>query len=251
MQFFVELKNYHFIGVLSFLTLLLAFNQPWVISGDGDSIVYATISKTITEKGNWLTPVYNFRNFFDHPPLLFWVNALLFKIFGFEEWVPKLFTGISGLGAVLLVFYIGNRYANPYTGFFAGLSMLLSYDFIKLLNKSRMDIPLVFFYICALYYFLKGIEGGIKWFYLSGIFIGLAFLTKGIVSAGIFIISLILIFDLKKVSLLKRKEVWLFVLISLSIPGIFFLAQYHVTGEFFFKRYFSEQVYQSIREGVN
>ena len=246
-----ELKNHHFIAVLSFLTLLLAFNQLWVIEGDGDSIVYATVSKTIAESGNWLTPTYNFRLFFDHPPLLLWVNALLFKIFGFEEWVPRLFTGISGLGAVLLVFYIGNRYANQYTGFFAGISLLLSYDFIQMLNKNRMEIPLLFLYICGLYGFLRGIEGDKKGFYLSGIFAGLAFLTKGIVSAGIFVISFILIFDLKKVSLLKRKEIWLFILISLLIPATFFIAQYHVNGEEFFKKYFFGQVFQSIKEGPN
>ena len=246
-----ELKNHHFIAVLSFLTLLLAFNQLWVIEGDGDSIVYATVSKTIAESGNWLTPTYNFRLFFDRPPLLLWVNALLFKIFGFEEWVPRLFTGISGLGAVLLVFYIGNRYANQYTGFLAGISLLLSYDFIQMLNKNRMDIPLLFLYICGLYGFLRGIEGDKKGFYLSGIFAGLAFLTKGIVSAGILVISFILIFDLKKASLLKRKEIWLFILISLLIPSAFFIAQYHVNGEEFFKKYFFGQVFQSIKEGPN
>src|SRR3989338_5766314 len=95
------------------------------------------------------------------------------------------------------------------------------------------------------------IEGDKKGFYLSGIFAGLAFLTKGIVSAGILIISFILIFDLKKASLLKRKEIWLFILISLLIPSAFFIAQYHVNGEEFFKKYFFGQVFQSIKEGPN
>ncbi len=164
MRLSIELKNIHFISALAFLTILLAFNQSWTFLGDGDSIVYATVSKTIAEKGNWLTPVYNFRLFFDHPPLLLWINALLFRVIGFEEWVAKLFPAITGLGAVLMVFYIGNRYANRFTGFFAGISLLFSYDFIKLLNKGRMEMPLVFLYICGLYGFLRGVEGDKKGF---------------------------------------------------------------------------------------
>jgi len=48
---------------------------------------------------------------------------------------------------------------------------------------------------------------------------------------------------------LKRKEIWLFILISLSIPAAFFIAQYHVNGEVFFRKYFYEQVFRSIKEG--
>ncbi|MBI5186582.1 MAG: glycosyltransferase family 39 protein [Nitrospinae bacterium] len=246
-QISLELKSRHFAGTLAFLALLLAFNQPWSTSMDGDSIVYATISRTIAEGGNWLTPVYNFRNFFDHPPLVFWVNALLFKLLGPGEWVAKLFSGFCGLGAVLLVYHIGRRYGNFYLGFYAALSMLLTYDFTKYLNKCRLDMPLVLFFACGLYSFLRGLEGEKKGFYLCGLFAGLAFFTKGIVAAGIFLISLLLLVDLKKLSFLKKKEIWFAAIISVAVPGLWVAAQYHANGPEFFERYFLEQVRRSIQ----
>lgn len=246
-SFSFELKNIHLAAILSFLTLLLAFNQPWVTSMDGDSIVYLTISKTMAEQGNWLTPVYNSKHFFDHPPLVFWVNALLFSILGSEEWVAKLFSGFSGLGAILLVFHMGTRYANQYVGFYAGLSMLLTYDFVKYLNKCRLDMPLVFFFACALCYFLKWTEGENKAIYLSGFFAGLCFLTKGIVACGVFLIAFILLWDLGKISYLKKKEMWLAVLLSLVIPGAWVAAQYGVNGSEFFEKYFFKQIHESIK----
>ncbi len=246
LRYSFEFKKTHFTVVLSFLTLLLAFNQPWVTSLDGDSIVYATISKTIAMDGNWLTPVYNSRHFFDHPPLVFWVNAALIKLLGTEEWVMKLFSGFSGLAVVLLVFHIGTRISGPYLGFFAALSMLFTYDFVKYLNKCRLDMPLVLFYTCGLYYFLKGMEGDKKGYYLCGFFAGLSFLTKGIVAFGIFLTSFILLADLKKFAVLKQKEVWLAVLVSIAVPGLWVLAQYLVNGSEFFDSYFSKQVQGSI-----
>jgi 4-amino-4-deoxy-L-arabinose transferase-like glycosyltransferase len=241
-----DLKIWHFSGVLAFLTLLLAFNQPWSTSMDGDSIVYATISKTLAGGGSWLTPIYNFRHFFDHPPLVFWVNALLFQLLGSEEWAAKLFSGFCGLGAVLLVNHIGRRYGNSYIGFYAALSMLLSYDFIKYLNKCRLDMPLVLFYACGLYSFLRGLEGERKGFYLCGVFAGLAFFTKGIVAVGIFLTAFLLLVDLKRLSFLKKKEIWLAVIISLAIPGLWIAAQYRANGVEFFEKYFMEQVQRSI-----
>jgi len=242
----LELTRRHLAALLSFLTLLLAFNQPWTTSMDGDSIVYATISKTIAMEGNWLTPVYNSRHFFDHPPLVFWINALLFQIFGSAEWVAKVFSGFCGLGAVLLIFRMGERYANRWVGFYAALSMLLTYDFIKYLNKCRLDMPLVLFYGLGLYALLRGVKGEKKGFYWFGGFTGLAFLTKGIVGAGIPLTGLLLIADLKRWSLLKEKEVWAGILIMLLLPGMWMAAQYHVNGPEFFKKYFLKQVAQSI-----
>ncbi len=213
---------------------------------DGDSIVYATISKTIAVEGNWLTPVYQFRNFFDHPPLVFWVNALLFKLVGSEEWVAKLFSGLCGLGVVLLVFHMGTRYANPYVGFYGGLSMLFTYDFVKYLNKCRLDMPLVLFFTCALYFFLRGVEGNKKGFPLCGVFAGFCFLTTGVVAGGVFLTGFLLLLDLKKLSLLKKKEIWIGVFISLAIPGLWILAQFQANGREFFDQYFLWQVSRSL-----
>ena len=243
----LELKERHFLAVLLFLAFLLAFNQPWVTSLDGDSIVYATISKVMAEEGHWLTPLYEGRKFFDHPPLVFWVNALLFKILGSGEWVAKLFSGLCGAGALALVFRMGSRAGGPALGFLAGLSMLLSYDFIKYLNKCRLDMPLVFLYTGALYFFLQGVEGNRKrGFYFMGVFAGLAFLAKGIVACGIFLTGLLFLAERKQLSFLKKKEPWLALLIFLVLPGVWIWAQYRVNGNAFLESYFMKQVQGSI-----
>ncbi len=153
---------------------------------------YAEISREIVATGDWLTLHYDFANWYVHPPLYFWLTALLGALFGFNEWTTRMIAALFGVGGVLLTYLLGRELYNPRVGLVAGLILTLSLEYFVLSRIVLMDTLLNFFTLGALYAFLMAYRHGNKnylvWMYLS---MALAILSKGPV--GI-VLPLMLIF---------------------------------------------------------
>jgi len=64
--------------------LLLPFTDP-------TEARYAEIARIMAETGDWITPYFDYGvPFWGKPPLAFWAQALSFKIFGINEFAPRL-----------------------------------------------------------------------------------------------------------------------------------------------------------------
>jgi 4-amino-4-deoxy-L-arabinose transferase-like glycosyltransferase len=56
-------------------------------------------------QGNWITPYFNGAPRFDKPPLIYWLMALGFRVFGVGEWAARLPCALAGTGLVAFLFY--------------------------------------------------------------------------------------------------------------------------------------------------
>lgn len=57
---------------------------------DVDASQYAAMSLELLSSDNWLHFYYRGAEYLDKPPLLFWLSAISFKLFGVSNWAYKL-----------------------------------------------------------------------------------------------------------------------------------------------------------------
>src|SRR5205814_1329312 len=72
-----------------------------------DESRYAEIPREMVASGDWLTPRLNGLKYFEKPPLQYWATAVLFEIFGERDWVARLWTALTAMAGVALVFMAG------------------------------------------------------------------------------------------------------------------------------------------------
>ncbi len=185
-----------------------------------DESFYALRAYRIAEYGEYL---YNYSQFPDGPsgtnlkaPLFSGVQALFFKIMGYNELALRLPVALSVWVLLLLMIRLGRRhFHDPAFGYFSALTLLTSWGFVHV-HVSRTgehDAPLAvmgWLALICLYRFLDGERKDRRWLWgLMGALIA-ATLTKSI--AGLFFVPGMLAYTLYKrqfLPLLKDRNLWL------------------------------------------
>ncbi|MHB8139479.1 MAG: ArnT family glycosyltransferase [Smithellaceae bacterium] len=148
-----------------------------------DEARYSLISSAMNETGNYVTPHIKNTIYLEKPPLASWVTAIIFKIFGENDFSARLFTGFCAWGCILLTFFIGRHFRDEKTGLYAAAILTISVFPFILGRINILDMPLTFFLCCSIWLgYLSLITE--KKRYLSYLFYftcALAFLTKGII----------------------------------------------------------------------
>lgn len=159
-------------------------------------------------------------SYFDHPPLI----ALLIAMF---SWLGKGSAFFVRLGVVLLffisnilIFEITRKLFDEKTGFVSVLLVNLIPVFSLGAIMATPDAPLGFFFVFAIYIFIKAIESNKPAFWhLWGVLLGLSLLSK--YNGALIIVSFIFYMALSKnrMRLLKNPHIYL----ALVIAGVMFL----------------------------
>lgn len=133
----------------------------------------------------------------------------------------------------------------------SGLILLLTYNFISIGNSTMLDVPMIFLILCGILYFIKAgkkIDQGYL-FFISGLFIGSAFLIKGVVSLPVWGAIFIYVLIWKRELLTK----WRFYQLPIGILfviGLFLLVEYISNDGHFASYYFGVHVLRSLK-GTN
>jgi 4-amino-4-deoxy-L-arabinose transferase-like glycosyltransferase len=174
-----------------------------------DEAIYAKVSANILQRNDWLTLSWQSSlPWFEKPPLYFWLSALLLRVLPAPELAVRIPSAMFGFGTVILIFYFGKRLFGKTAGFIAGLSLLTTFQFLYYSRTGMLDVSCSFFITASLYlYYLSRV--GLKkvrpifLLLLSGTFIGLAVLTKGVI--GLFPLVIIGLFETARVLVALRK----------------------------------------------
>ncbi len=145
-----------------------------------DEAWYGEISKNILQSGDMFNMVYNGRPFFDHPPLVMWIQSLSMKFFGITEFAVRFPSLILGIGTAILLFFLGKELFGKTVGFFAGLTLLVAPWFLMRMLSGNLDITLTFLFTLT---FLMAVKAGQnpKFLIPLSIAAGFLFLTKSLV----------------------------------------------------------------------
>ncbi len=145
-----------------------------------DAAQYAEISWEMHSTHNFLQPHCLTHNYLDKPPLLFWLSAFSFSVFGVNNFAYKLPAFLFALLAVFSVYRLAKIYYNEKTARMAALMLAGSQAMFLITNDVRTDTILmgaVIFSIWQLSAFFE--KSKTHNLLLGSIGIGLALLTKG------------------------------------------------------------------------
>ncbi len=83
---------------------------------DPDEGRYAAIPLEMLVSGDWVTPRLNGASYFEKPPLLYWLVASCFSVFGVSEGVARLVPAAAAILTVAIVWLLGRRVAGARAG---------------------------------------------------------------------------------------------------------------------------------------
>jgi len=102
---------------LSFLIVLTlcAVTFLWRLGSiglvDETEPLFAEAARQMVETGNWVTPYFNGETRFDKPPLVYWLMAMGYEVFGVNEWAVRLPSALSAVGLTLFTFWVLMEFA--------------------------------------------------------------------------------------------------------------------------------------------
>lgn len=155
---------------------------------DWDEVNFAESAREMIVSGDFLGVQINFKPFWEKPPLFIWLQVLSFQLFGiFTEnaWVSMEFAArfpnaIFGALSLVLFYRIGKSMHGPNLGHWWAFSYLAAFTPHLYASTGIIDPIFNLFIFLGIYtFYLYSTDSSRKNMVLSGIFIGLAMLTKG------------------------------------------------------------------------
>ena len=197
-----------------------------------DDARYTVVAKQIVLSGDWLNTQYNGAPDFEHPPLLEWIQAAFFSIFGISDFVAKVPSALLGLGTVVLVAWLARRLtADPLQGILAMFALSSSAYFVKYTARAMTDVPVTFFFLAALCAWSMTEENP-GWYLAAGAFTAMALMTRGLIG-----FALPAIFGLDLV-IARRRPHWGYALAALALAilplAFWYWRLIHHYGQVFF-----------------
>lgn len=183
------IKPWHFATVLAVTLLLTGLgNYPLL---DPDEGRYAEIPREMLQSGNWVAPTLNYVPYWEKPPLLYWLTAATFRLFGLTPWALRIGTALSALLGLAIAWWLarvtfGSRAARWAPALLAGSWMYYAVARIPIIDM--LFSVLLAGSLTAWWSSQNSTRGGrvTRWV-LAGVFLGLAVLAKGPVAIVLFV----------------------------------------------------------------
>ena len=151
---------------------------------DWDEINFAESAREMIVTGNYARVQINFQPFWEKPPLFFWLQAASMHLFGVNEFAARFPNAIFGIITAITLFEIGRRLKDNQLGFIWACCIIFSFlPFIYF--KSGIIDPIFNYFIFTGIWFLylttqiSNKANSRYYALLTGLFLGLAVLTKG------------------------------------------------------------------------
>jgi outer membrane protein assembly factor BamB len=215
-------------------------NEPlW----QADEQTYSQWAFYMNKSGDYLVPcAYGHTNFWiAKPPLYMWLMALSYQLFGYSNFSTRLISPIFAVLTLIIVYYLGKMLFNRKTGLASSLVLGTFETFFIFAKHAMTDVMFVFFIVTSIYFMLVSDKGKKvnQYALLSGVFFGLALLTKQI-QAFLLPLIIVIYFLVTKKSLrfLFTKRFALFIGVGLLIFLPWIILMQVSYGQIFSEWYF-------------
>ena len=160
-----------------------------------DEGIYAEVSREMLS-GGWLVPHWNAQLWFEKPPLMLWITALFFKLFGVREFWARAGSAFSGVAIVGLLHGWMALRQSRLMAWLSSLLLLGNFGFQHACRAGEMDVLLSLGCLLALIGLAEVQEedgAGSHWgWYLFWAGFAIAIMTKG--AASIVLVITLLLF---------------------------------------------------------
>src|ERR1044071_7378642 len=156
----------------------IGLRDPW----PADEPRFALVARDMVASGDWLIPRVGGEIYADKPPLFFWLIALGLQITGSLRLAFLLPSLLSAMGCVLLTYDLARRLWSREVGLVAGLSLLMTLQFVWQARQAQIDATLCFWTTLSLYGLLRHLLLGpsTRWYVVGWAAAGLGIITKGV-----------------------------------------------------------------------
>jgi outer membrane protein assembly factor BamB len=232
-----------------FVLVILAFSTIFFINlGSGalwaaDEQTYSQWAFHMVKSGDYLTPwAYGDLSFWiSKPPLNMWLMSLSYQAFGVTNFASRLWSSIFGTLSLVVVYFLGKKLYNPYIGFASAIVLGTFTTFFAFARHAMTDLPFAFFVLASIYFFISSDKIGKtnRYAALSGVFFGLALMTKQVEALLIpLILFAYLLVTKKSIRFLFTKHFTLFWGIALLVFAPWLIYMNISFGSDFWQSYF-------------
>ncbi len=191
------------VSVLAFWFLLLFWGGAHEARPGMDAMIYGALAKNVLSTEDWKVlhlSQQSLAEFYQHPPLVIWLNAWLFEFTGATDLTQRILPSSFALGCLALV-YLWLRRSYSYSAAILGALILLSTTrFIKYSSVLMLDPFLTFFILSSVFLaWRSSSDAAIRpcWvFFISGVLAALAFLSKGMPALAVLPVLFLLLLGL-------------------------------------------------------
>ncbi|MGB2816592.1 MAG: glycosyltransferase family 39 protein [Burkholderiaceae bacterium] len=138
------------LAALAFLVLWFG-NLEYRDLVDPDEGRYAEIPREMMVSGDWTTPRLNDLKYFEKPPLQYWATAVLYRVFGVDEWVARLWPALAGLAGLAMTFLVGRRLYGARVGALAALILGGMLHYVVFAHILTLDMTVTLFLAAAVF----------------------------------------------------------------------------------------------------
>src|SRR4051794_16244964 len=117
----------------------------------------------------------------DKPPAALWVMGLSVRLFGLSSWSVLVPQALMGVAAVALLAITVRRVLGPWAGLLAGLLLAVTPVATLMFRYDNPDALMTLLLVAAAWATTRAVEDGrTRWVVLTGVLVGLGFLTKSL-----------------------------------------------------------------------
>jgi 4-amino-4-deoxy-L-arabinose transferase-like glycosyltransferase len=179
-------RNYQLIVILfAALIYIPAIFSPPSLMDDVDA-VQAQIARNMLESGDWVTARLNGIAYLEKSPLVYWMMAICFKIFGVNDWAARIPIAFFSIALASLTARIACWASGPQLGLASGLVMATSLGLWLFTRILIPDVILTFTIALALWAFLRALEreerNPVFWSNVFSVSIAVGLLLKGLIA---------------------------------------------------------------------
>ena len=159
--------------------------SPPSLMDDVDA-VQAQIARNMLTSGDWVTPRLDGIVYLEKPPLIYWVIAIFYKIFGVHDWAARIPIALSVIGLSWLTAAFGTWAFSRRAGLYAGLCTATCVGLFLFTRILIPDVMLTFTIALAMWAFLRALdeqEARHRWWaFVLAVSLGIGLLLKSLIA---------------------------------------------------------------------
>ena len=163
-----------------------------------DEAKNATCAREMLDRNDFIVPTFNHQLRTDKRPLHYYFIQLSYSVFGVNEFAARFFSALMGILTVMVTWFFTGKILGRKVGFYAGLTMLFSFQFAIQFHLATPDPFLIFFITLSLFsFYYAHLNKSKRYLLLFYVALAFAVLSKGPVAIVLpgFILLLYLFFQ--------------------------------------------------------
>jgi 4-amino-4-deoxy-L-arabinose transferase-like glycosyltransferase len=168
--------------LLVFAAALLFFSRLDCPLQEPEETLYAEIPRQMLAEQRLLVPVRHGQDYYDKPPLMYWLVMGVYQVCGVHDWAARLVPSSAAFLCVLVSYWWGKRTVGPRAAFAGAAMLCLSPRFAQMARMLTMNGLLTLWVVAGLataHLALMGRTLKRRWWFLSACICAVGILTKG------------------------------------------------------------------------